>query len=117
MRSDHRTGADAHPGTYDAEGPDADVGRELGLARDDRARIDHLEASGATIISACATSCAPTEAAVEERQIPLRVRCSCAGSISWSPGTARRRERALSMPTKKKRGFAAGGTLAGVKHR
>src|SRR2546423_5824564 len=65
MRSDHRTGADAHPGTYDAEGPDADVGRELGLARDDRARIDHLEASGATIISACATSCAPTWAAVE----------------------------------------------------
>src|SRR5205823_8512392 len=65
MRSDHRTRADAHPGTYDAERPDADVGRELGLGRDDRARIDHLEASGASIISACATSCSPTEAAVE----------------------------------------------------
>jgi len=90
-------------------------GAELGLRRNDRVRVNHrvfpqikararaathLLASGATIISACATSSSPTSAMVEKRQMPLKLRSSCAVRISWSPGSTGFRKRALSIPTK-----------------
>ena len=57
--------------------------------------------SGATIMSACATSCSPTSAAVEKRQMPRSERSSCARQhqlVARAPPGLRKR--ALSMPTK-----------------
>src|SRR5580700_1465082 len=102
---DHRMRAHARARTNDdirvddREWAHRDIGRELSLRRDDRVRIDartlsqvngclragaayHLLASGATIISACATSSVPTSATVEKRQMPLKLRSSCALSSS-----------------------------------
>jgi hypothetical protein len=56
VRPDDTARTDAHLRTDDAERPDAHVRGELGLRRNDRARVDHRPASGATIMSACATS-------------------------------------------------------------
>src|SRR6185437_4533079 len=99
MRSDHRPGPDLDIRADDREGTNSDVGSELGLRRYDRFRIDHLPVSGATIISACATSVSPTRARVSNFQIPRNARCTVALRINWSPGITGLRKRALSMPT------------------
>src|SRR5215469_1364085 len=100
VRPDDAARSDADPGTDDGEGTYADIARELRLGGDDRARIDHGAAPGASIMSACATSCPSTSATVEKRQMPFSERCSCEVRISWSPGETGLRKRALSMPTK-----------------
>ena len=56
--------------------------------------------SGATIISAFATSTSPTSAAVGEAPDSLERALELAVRISWSPGSTGLRKRALSMPTK-----------------
>src|SRR5665213_1823145 len=117
MRSDGCSRADHDIGVNDRIRTDADVGCKFRLWRDDRARVNyasfpevdrglgaraptHLLTSGATIISACATSSSPTRAIVEKRQMPLKLRSSCALRMSWSPGSTGFLKRALSMPTK-----------------
>src|SRR6516165_870000 len=91
---------DLHLWANDAEGTDRHIRREPRLGGDDGARVDHLPVSGATIMSAWATSASPTSATVAKRQMPLSDRSSCALSSNWSPGTTGRRKRALSMPTR-----------------
>src|SRR3569833_3120804 len=57
-------------------------GGELNAWRYDRPRVNHLPVSGATIISACATSVSPTTAMVSNFQIPLSARCTVALRIN-----------------------------------
>ena len=58
--------------TDHAEGTHGDIRRQLRLRRHDGMGIDHFAVSGATMISAWATSLSPISAAVEKRQMPFR---------------------------------------------
>ncbi len=78
----HRPRADLDVGPDDREGSHGHILGKPGLRGDERQRVDHLPVSGATIISACATSLSPTKAAVAKRQIPLKLRSSWAVSTS-----------------------------------
>ncbi len=100
MGPDHGARPDLDIGTDDGERSNLDVRSQPRLGRHDGVGVDHLPVSGATIISAWATSLSPTKAAVEKRQIPLKARSSRAVRMSWSPGSTGLRKRALSMPTK-----------------
>src|SRR3569833_198874 len=78
----HGARPDLHIRTNDRERPDRHVGGELCSWRYDRPRVNHLPVSGATIISACATSVSPTTAMVSNFQIPLSARCTVALRIN-----------------------------------
>ncbi len=67
-----RARTDADTGADHAERTHVDVRRQLRLRRDDGVRVDHFAVSGATMMSACATSWSPISAAVEKRQMPFR---------------------------------------------
>ena len=82
MRSDDGAGTDLHIRANDAEGSHGHVRRKLCLWRNQGMWIDHFPVSGATIMSACATSVSPTSAVVEKRQIPFRARSRFAISTS-----------------------------------
>src|SRR6185312_7909157 len=113
VRADDRARPDHDIRPDDGERTHGDIGRELRFRRHDGTRIDHdapaagpvplfsrWPLSGATIISACATSLSSTRATVENFQMPLNARSSVAVRTSWSPGSTGFRKRALSMPTK-----------------
>ena len=100
VRADPGSGTDPHARADDGEGSDRDVVGNLGIRRDDRARIDQGLTSGATIIVAEQTSPPSTSATVVNFQMPRIARSNVAFSASWSPGTTGRRKRAPSMPTK-----------------
>ena len=77
--------------TDDGERSDLNIRGELGRRVDHRPRVNHPQppaappgfcTSGATIISAEATSSPSTSATVLKRQMPLKVRCSSALRMS-----------------------------------
>src|SRR4029077_20732068 len=76
------TRADLHARPYHRERADRDVASEARLGRHHGTRVDHPPDSGATIMSACATSLSPTSATVENFQMPRSERSSCAVSTS-----------------------------------
>ncbi len=87
MRADRGTGTDDYIRADDREGSDRHARAELRARRYDCVRIDHergrhLDTSGATIMSALATSLVPTDALLEKRQMPLKLRVSWTVRIS-----------------------------------
>src|SRR5688572_8675688 len=112
MRPHLAARADADPGADDRERADLDARVDFGARIHDRPRVDQGLTSGATIIVADAATVPSTSATVSNFQIPRIARSSVAFSTRRSPGSTGLRNRALSMPTKKKRDFSSGTTPA-----
>src|SRR6185295_19219458 len=89
--------------THDAIGPDLDVRADLGLAVDDRARVDDRHQPSSMIMAvkvASATWVSSTLASASNFQTERR-RCFLRmNTLSWSPGTTGRRKRAFSTDMK-----------------